>query len=309
LPEPEIRPYRPEDAELAVPLFRDLIPGIVHTGPGIRHWVDSMPERAGMKAWTAAHGGEIVGWGNARLRWSIEAEDVIGGWVGVLPDHRRAGLGARLYELAEEHARSLRARLFTSFVNDSSEDGRRFARSRGFEEQGGDRFWELDVATAELRNAPTPPGVELVRLREVADRERDLFELFDAAHSDMPGDQVWTLNFDEWLPEALGDPTLDLDLSAVALMDGRPVAFAWLNSDREGGYGDNEMTGTHPDFRRRGLARALTAEIESRLQARGARRIYALAATKQDMGVKFWESLPYEKSQDVPYVRTFPETE
>jgi ribosomal protein S18 acetylase RimI-like enzyme len=65
----------------------------------------------------------------------------------------------------------------------------------------------------------------------------------------------------------------------------------------------------HPDFRRRGLARALTDEIERRLRARGARRIYALAATKQEMGVRFWESLPYEKSKDVPYVRTFSATE
>ena len=63
----------------------------------------------------------------------------------------------------------------------------------------------------------------------------------------------------------------------------------------------------HPEFRRRGLARALTTEIEKRLRARGARRIYALAATKQEMGVKFWESIPYEKSKDVPYVRTFVE--
>lgn len=61
----------------------------------------------------------------------------------------------------------------------------------------------------------------------------------------------------------------------------------------------------HPDFRRRGLARALTEDIERRLHARGAKRIYALASTKQEMGVKFWESLPYEKSKDVPYVRTF----
>lgn len=65
----------------------------------------------------------------------------------------------------------------------------------------------------------------------------------------------------------------------------------------------------HPDFRRRGLARALTQEIERRLQARGARRIYALAATKQEMSVRFWESLPYKKSQDVPYVREFPATD
>jgi ribosomal protein S18 acetylase RimI-like enzyme len=63
----------------------------------------------------------------------------------------------------------------------------------------------------------------------------------------------------------------------------------------------------HPEHRRRGIARALTAEIETRLQARGARRIYALAATKQEMGVRFWESLPYQKSRDVPYVRMLPE--
>jgi len=61
----------------------------------------------------------------------------------------------------------------------------------------------------------------------------------------------------------------------------------------------------HPACRRRGLARALTNEMEKRLRARGAKRIYALASTKQEMGVKFWESLPYEKSKDVPYVRTF----
>lgn len=61
----------------------------------------------------------------------------------------------------------------------------------------------------------------------------------------------------------------------------------------------------HPDFRRLGLARRLTEEIERRLRARGAVRIYALAAAKQETSVKFWESLPYEKSKDIPYVRTF----
>jgi GNAT superfamily N-acetyltransferase len=255
LAEPEIRPYRPEDAVLVVPLFRALIPGEVQTGPAIRHWMDSQPERAGMRAWTAVSGRTIVGWANARLRWSIDETDVAGGWVGILPEHRRSGLGSRLYELAEEHARSLGARRFTSFTMEASDDGRAFARSRGFDEGRREQYWELDVATAALRNAPPPPAAEVVRLRELMHRERELFELFDAAHSDMPGDETWTLDFEEWLPEALGDPTLDLDLSAVVLVDGRLAAFAWLNADREGGVGENEMTGTRPDFRRRGLAR------------------------------------------------------
>jgi ribosomal protein S18 acetylase RimI-like enzyme len=97
------------------------------------------------------------------------------------------------------------------------------------------------------------------------------------------------------------------DLFLVAEMDGRvagTVIGGWDNW-----RGHIYRLAVHPDFRRRGLARALTAEIEKRLQAHGARRIYALAATKQEMAVKFWESLPYEKSKDVPYVRTFPPPE
>ena len=95
------------------------------------------------------------------------------------------------------------------------------------------------------------------------------------------------------------------DLFVVAEVGGRlagTVIGGWDNW-----RGHIYRLAVHPDFRRRGLARALTDEIERRLQARGARRIYALAATKQEMGVKFWESLPYEKSKDIPYVRTFPD--
>jgi GNAT superfamily N-acetyltransferase len=255
LPELQIRLYRPEDAELVVPLLRALIPGEMKTAPAIRHWIASQPRRAGMRAWTAVSGPTLVGWANTRLRWGIEETDIAGGWVGVLPENRRSGLGSRLYELAEEHARSLGARRFTSFAMEASADGLAFARHRGFEEGRRDQYWELDVAAAAFRNRPPPPGTEIVPLRALAARERDLFELYDAAHRDMPGDETWTLDFNEWRPETLGNPTLDLDLSAVVLVDARPVAFSWLLADREGGLGENELTGTLPEFRRRGLAR------------------------------------------------------
>ncbi len=93
------------------------------------------------------------------------------------------------------------------------------------------------------------------------------------------------------------------DLFLVAESEGRLVGSIIGGWDNWRGH--IYRLAVHPDFRRRGLARRLTADIESRLRARGARRIYALAATKQEMGVTFWESLPYKKSKDVPYVRTF----
>ena len=219
-----------------------------------------------MQAWTAVLHDEIVGWANARLRWAIEADDSAGGWVGVLPEHRRRGLGSALWQLAEDHAVALDARRLSSFAMEDDAEGRAFAARHGFSEGRRDQYWELDVATAGLRNAKPPPGAEVVRLREVRDRERELFDLYDAAHSDMPGDDTYTLEFDEWLVHCLGDPTLDLDVSSVVSVDGRPAAFAWINTDREGGAGENEMTGTHPHFRRRGLAR-LAKEASTRWAA------------------------------------------
>ena len=52
------------------------------------------------------------------------------------------------------------------------------------------------------------------------------------------------------------NPELDFDASSLVLDGDRPVAFAWITSEREGAGGMHELTGTLPEYRGRGLARA-----------------------------------------------------
>ncbi|MDP9491860.1 MAG: GNAT family N-acetyltransferase [Actinomycetota bacterium] len=255
LAELEIRPFRHEDAAPTIPLFREVWPEVVVTPPGLVHFIEQQPERAAMRAWVADAGGEIVAFADARMRWALAVEGIAGVWVGVVPAYRRRGLGSRLYELAEAHLVEHGARRLESTYRDDEPEVLAFAQFHGFDEgKRKEQFWALRVEPA-VAEPQLPSGVRVARLREVREREHALFDLYNAAERDAPDDYPRELVFDEWLPETLGNPELDLDLSAVVLVDDRPASFAWLISDREGGRAANEMTGTAPAFRRRGLAR------------------------------------------------------
>lgn len=49
----------------------------------------------------------------------------------------------------------------------------------------------------------------------------------------------------------------------------------------------------HPDCRRQGIARALVAEVETRLARQGARRITALVEKDHPLAMNFWEAVGY----------------
>lgn len=251
----EIRPYLRADAERLIPLFRELWSEEVVTPPGLVHWIEAQPERAAMRAWVAEDAGEIAGFANSRLRWALQVEGIAGIWSGVMPPFRRNGLGTRLYETAAAYIVEHGAHRLESTVRADEPEGRAFARRLGFEEGRSEQYWELEVGSAALAGNDPAGDVTIVRLRDVRPRERELFELYDAAERDMPDDYTHAMAFEDWLPETLGNPELDLDLSAVVLVGDRPAAFAWLTADRDGARAANEMTGTAPEFRRRGLAR------------------------------------------------------
>ncbi len=252
----EIRPYRSDDAEAAAALIGDSFPQPSAITPGaVEHWIGSAPERSQTRAWVAYEGARLVGWADAQLRWSIAEEGITELWVAVRPDRRGVGIGRQLYALGERHVLALDARRIESFAREDEPEAIAFAERRGFAETRRERTWALALTTATPQPPRAPAGFRIARLGELRQQERDLFELYDSAHSDMPSDHTLQLEFEEWKRETLENPELDLELSSIVMAGDRPVAFAWLTSDRATRRASHEMTGTHRDFRGRGLAR------------------------------------------------------
>jgi GNAT superfamily N-acetyltransferase len=257
----QVRAFRAEDAPRVVALRRRITPGFGATPAGLLHALATEPERARARRWAAEAGGEIVGVAYARFAWATEHDDVANVWVGVAPERRRAGLGARLYELAERYLVESGARNLETWVS-GDPAGARFLERRGFSATRSARLWSVDprtvdvTALAELERRHEAEGFRLAPLRTVRELERELYRLFTESLADIPADHPETnVHFDEWRRGMLEHPDLSVDGSFVALDGQRPVSAAWLGVDLEGGLASHWMTGTLRDYRRRGLAR------------------------------------------------------
>lgn len=119
--------------------------------------------------------------------------------------------------------------------------------------------WFFDMAaplTEPLPFAPPPPGVEIVAYQPAfADEVREVHNL---AFRDEPGASDVTPA--EW-QSSLDRPDAREEWSWVARADGQVVGYAMASVDESDDvrFGWTDRLGVHPDWRRRGLAKALLA--------------------------------------------------
>jgi ribosomal protein S18 acetylase RimI-like enzyme len=94
------------------------------------------------------------------------------------------------------------------------------------------------------------------------------------------------------------------DLLLVAEAEGRIIGTVIGGWD--GWRANIARLTTRPEVRREGIAMALVREIESRLLAKGARRVYALVDKRSPPAIPFWESAGYAFNDNIlQYSRNF----
>jgi GNAT superfamily N-acetyltransferase len=259
-----IRAFEPADAQVVVEIARDVALDWAVSPRGFAYRQVSHPDRARQRAWVAVEDGAVVGFGRARLLWEVANERAATLWLAVRAERRGRGIGSALFERAERHLQEAGGRKLESFADEES--GRAFLEARGFERHGAEHVSALDPrgvdlsALGELEASKATEGFRTVPLAEVLDRPRELHSVYATTLADVPGEfMVDDLRYDEWVRECLRDPDISAEGSTVVLAGERPVALSFLVADGAG-RAASDMTGTLPEFRRRGLARLAKLE-------------------------------------------------
>jgi GNAT superfamily N-acetyltransferase len=263
-----IRPGTIEDYAAVCTLLNAVHPDRVMSADGQRHALRMHAQRMSAAWFAATEDGAIVAWAAVGLEADTSEPGVAWMTIAVHPDARRRGHGAALYPEAESRARDLGAQRLTSSTRDDDATIQ-FARARGWTQTSEQRVSAVDPRSVDPPVATD--GVMLAPFSDFADDPRPIYDVDMAASQDLPLDWSFdNVSFDDWIARWWTHPDIDMDVSGVALVDGKAVAISMMRVDRATARAQNDITGTVREFRGRGLATLVKRETLRRAAAAGA---------------------------------------
>lgn len=244
----QIRETDPErDVAALVELEREVAPYSTLNAASWLQRESTVPERAKLRALVAELDGAVVGEGYAFLTWWLEGPAQV--MVSVRDHARRHGIGSALYDAVIAHAESLAPTRITSMFYETP-PGAAFAFKRGFREARAEQISSVDP-----RTITEDPAAEVRPASQVDPHV--LWHIDETSALDMPMLEPYEpMSFEEWVPFTIERPLYQAEGSFVAYADGEPAAWSMLAADLESARGVTNYTGTLPEFRGRGLARA-----------------------------------------------------
>jgi GNAT superfamily N-acetyltransferase len=202
--------------------------------------------------------------------------------IAVEPDHRRQGLGTKLYEIASSHALESGAKELWLQSVDGDEVGEGFAKRRGYT-----HCFYLQDLTLDLENCDLSPFQDAVDFAEqsgvtfasYADFEdnnansRKLFALHQAVEHDVPvfGNDAF-LNYDEWVKRVKGGKYFDPAGQILAVHGDQWVGLGAVGPFEPDVY-FNLITGVLREYRNRKLGMALKVVSTRYAMSKGAKLI------------------------------------
>jgi mycothiol synthase len=230
--------------------------------------------------------GRLLGWSLLSPSWG--AFDVY-----VQPALRSSRAAAALYTYAEakitELARSRgQEKIFRMWVSQADDVVSQHLLGHGFEKSPE----EVVYFTRSLAEPLSLPALDGAAVRgvtgepEVAARAAAQYGAFE---SDAPFEK-YVQRYQNFMRSPVYDPELDI----VAVMpDGRIGSFCIVWTDPVNRVGLFEPVGTHPDFRGRGLAKAVMLEGLRRLQARGMHTAILCTNENNTPAVRLYKSVGF----------------
>jgi mycothiol synthase len=233
------------------------------------------------------HSGRLLG-------WALISPDWVGFDVYIQPELRGSPFAQEMYIWAEQKALGIARQDGKSTVNvlwifhdDDFLDS--FLKQRGYRCGRGlvhmTRSLELPISPSQVS-----AGFEIRNCRgesEVDARARAQYGAFKSTATF----ERYLNRFTNFMRSPVYDP--ELDIVAVA-PDGQVGAFCIVWTDPLNQVGLFEPVGTHPEFQRKGLGRAVMLEAMHRLQERGMRS--AIVSTFEDNppAIKLYESVGFQ---------------
>ncbi|MCB0085885.1 MAG: GNAT family N-acetyltransferase [Caldilineaceae bacterium] len=231
----------------------------------IREWdrrnVDNILRRTVVRT----DGGAVIGYSVA-LQGPWNQPDEFYLWVGVDAQHRRQGIGQRLYDHGLEFIRSHSGTAITSEVGEDQADGLHFAKAHGFTQLRHTFQSRVDLADfdetafAGLVDAAQAKSIRFYTMADVADTaeaRRALYDINRCVSLQDPGSGGMFPTFEEFNRDVFAAPWYRAAGQFLAADGERIVGMCAVGYFQESNSMYNMMTGVDETYRGRGIAQAL----------------------------------------------------
>ncbi|MDX6489792.1 MAG: hypothetical protein QOD43_37 [Gaiellaceae bacterium] len=179
--------------------------------------------------------------------------------AAVLPEYRRRGVGAALYETISQWTRERGIDTIEVPVADDDTESLAFAQKRGFREERQEKGVALDLTRIEAPSVQLPKGIEIVAWAERPELDRGMYEVALEAEPDIPGSEDEELEpFEDWLAHHMQGSGDKPEATFVAIAGDEVVGYAKFSlTEAMPTTAHHDLTGVKRSWRGRGVARAL----------------------------------------------------